>query len=402
MSRQLFPEIIANRFYGYISDHIENYKQRVDFEVDSATLPVFVDQIGKLRDLFHKLINSINDENIENAQKTGAKLNAVLSKYPGPRDFWELVFKSWDNVNDARHYFDQKGQVNFSLADYKKTLKGICAFIAIYSDTSVPEKIKSFYTPEVAYAKLKQDVLPETHTAKTDVGLLEAQLTERQKEVWNIPDTRLPILFVLDVSLSMNYENRIEDLFTGVKYFFKSIHSNEVTNDSVELGIITFGHEVKQLLEFSSIDRAEQTFNQLTLEADGKSTMLGQAMLKALSLTIDVKKFYSDSGISYHQPWIVLITDCDSQGIDNYKEAAKIVSKKISNEKIVLFPIIVGSGDLEILMEFAPLRDAVRMKDKKFPEFFNWLKESALFIAKSRPDEVKPRPKTDEWQVIRQ
>lgn len=408
--KKLITQNQALSFYGTIADNIEKYNSRQKVQTTSRDVPLYVDQIGRLRDLFEKILSSIEDHDVKSETRYGKKLEIILNNFaPENANVSKWIFDSWNKVNKSLHYWKlkEKGEIiNYELRHYKLTLKNISEFISEYSGALVPEKISKFYIDTNTNKTSIRSAIPNVSTtAKPLVNSSRNQqtnipLTPRQKELTSIPDTRLPILFVLDISLSMNAENRIEDLNKGVKYFFKSMETDEITSDSVELSIITFGHEVNNVLTFSSIERAKSTFNTFNLDATGKHTCLGEAMLKALEIAHDVKAEYSNSGISYHQPWIVLITDCDGQGIDEYKVVSAKVSERILTDKLVLFPIAVGFGNLEILKAFSPERDPLLLRNKKFGEFFDWLKENALFISRSRPDENKPLSSPKGWSSI--
>ena len=210
----------------------------------------------------------------------------------------------------------------------------------------------------------------------------------------------LPIVFVLDVSKSMSSEDRITELNKGAKWFYKAMRTDEITRDCVEISIVTFGNEVVQKIKFSGIDDQAELFDKLSLEANGESTNIGSGMNLALDTIFKLKNEYSDAGLDYHQPWVVLITDCDGQGIDDYEIAAQKTSDVINQDRLVIFPIGVGTGDLKILKEFSPKRDPIKMKEKSFGQFFDWLKENALFISKSRPDEKAPLSSPSGWATL--
>lgn len=406
--KQLIVENLALSYYGSIADNIEKYKSRKNVNTTSADLPLFVDQIARLREIFQKAIASIEDSEINSSGKLGTKLREIMTIYRPAKNINDYVLNAWQKVNEARHYWElySKGtKLEFEEKHYKQTLRSICSFINEYSGVLVPEKVFKFYTESYPLdntaVKHSRKRIPLNNTNNTVVKTQKnVPLTSRQMELIKIPDTRLPILFVLDTSLSMNENNRIDDLNKGVEYFYKSIATDEITSDSIEFSIITFGHEVEHFLEFSNIERANEVMRKQKFEATGVHTCIGEAMLKALDVVNAVKIEYSDNGISYHQPWIVLITDCDGEGIDDYQNAAEKVSERILDEKLVLFPIAVGLGNLEILGAFSPTRDPLLMRNKNFSQFFAWLVENAKFISQSRPDEKKPLSPPHGWASL--
>lgn len=402
--KKLITDNRALSFYQIVADNIEKYRSRQNDKNTSRDVPLFVDQIGRLRELFEKILGSIEDDNVKAENKYGSKLNIILNKYPPEnKNVADWIFDSWDKVNKGNHYWKlhNKGEIiNYELRHYKLTIKNISEFISEYSGISVPEKIFKFYN-DVYSNKQNDNFMKDNGTPSNQPKSRPVvKLTPRQQKLVSIPDTRLPILLVLDVSYSMDEEERIDDLNKGVKYFYKSIATDEITSDCIELSVITFGHEVDELLEFSSLGLAEDFFKTINLEAIGTETHIGEAMLVAMESVQKVKTEYKECGISYHQPWIVLITDCDGQAIDDFQYAAQKVSEIINRDKLVLFPIVVGLGNLEILKAFSPNRDPLLMRNKSFTEFFEWLQKNALFFSQSRPDEVKPLTSPQGWSQI--
>ena len=117
------------------------------------------------------------------------------------------------------------------------------------------------------------------------------------------PTPRVPICLVLDSSYSMSGEP-IDELNSGVKLFFESVKNDEVAQWSAEICVITFGGFAKKLLDFEGI----QNQSIPTLSADG-NTPMDDGVNMALDLLDARKREYSDKGVDYYQPWMVLMTD---------------------------------------------------------------------------------------------
>ncbi len=128
-------------------------------------------------------------------------------------------------------------------------------------------------------------------------------MTLREEDLITNPATRLPVCLCLDTSSSM-FGEPIDELNRGVEYFFEAIKEDEIARYSVELSIVTFSSTAEKILDFANIDR--QTFNPLS--ASG-STSMGEGVNLALDLLQQRKKEYSDKGVDYYQPWLVLMTD---------------------------------------------------------------------------------------------
>jgi uncharacterized protein YegL len=390
---KLINEQQANKYYATIADSIEKFKSKQDNTLASMGLPLFVDQLFRLRPLFQKIITNISMDGLQSKITPGHKLREIFKKYPPTSKIDFHVFTALQHCNDATHYEENKIEKNES--DYKYVVRNISGLIREYSGIYIPSKIKNVYF-ENKISDIPKKILPNVKFS----GKTSAPLTDREKYLGQKAATMLPILFVLDVSKSMTTDGRIDDLNKGAMWFYKAMRTDEITRDCVELGIITFGEEVKQVINFSSIDSQSDLFKNLSLKAIGNTTNLGKGMSVAMNALLKLKAEYSDVGLDYHQPWIVLITDCDGQGIDDYEISAQRTFDIVNQDRLVLFPIAVGTGNLKILKDFSPKKEPLKMKEKSFGQFFDWLKENAEFISRSRPDERVPLTNPSGWSYL--
>jgi len=211
------------------------------------------------------------------------------------------------------------------------------------------------------------------------------------------PNPRVPICIALDTSASMN-GNKIDELNKGVKLFLDAILEDEVTRFSADIAIITFGQNVNKVLDFGDVENIK--LDQLTA---GGGTPMGGAVLQALSMLEDRKKQYKKNGVTYWQPWLIVMTDGRAtdgsmQLVDKVKEAAVKTSKLVKDKKLNLFSIIIEPGTSEELETFggklAPL-DGV-----KFEEFFQWLSQSVSVVSESTPGTGFKLPDPQSWTSI--
>ncbi|WP_174733510.1 vWA domain-containing protein [Mesobacillus harenae] len=207
------------------------------------------------------------------------------------------------------------------------------------------------------------------------------------------PSSRVPICLVLDTSYSMNGEP-IKELNNGVKLFMEAIRRDDIACASAELSLVTFGGEVKQLFDFGSIHR--QTIPHLAVEG---VTPMGAAVNHALDLLERRKSMYSDSGVDYFQPWIVIMTD--GAPTDDITIAAQRTSELVSNKKLTVFPIGIGPhADMTTLHQFSPKRRPLRLKGLRFVEFFEWLSKSVSAVSQSTPGEKVKTEAVDDWAEL--
>lgn len=201
------------------------------------------------------------------------------------------------------------------------------------------------------------------------------------------PTPRCPCMLVLDVSYSMSGE-KIAELNEGVQQFLHEVQEDDFARYSVEVGIITFGGKVTQKAYFGPLDNVQWE----NLEAAG-NTPMGKAVNTAIDDLEIRKKDYKDAGLTYYQPWLVIMTD----GIptDSYSSVAKRLKKMAEEKKIVVFGIGIGDEcDMELLAEFCPEnRPPAKLDGFKFKEFFAWLSQSMSRVSQSTPGtEVKLLP----------
>jgi len=228
------------------------------------------------------------------------------------------------------------------------------------------------------------------------------KLCIQEQDLADNPTARLPICILLDTSHSMNdsnYHERayntdlldgkpIKELNEGVKVLIDELKADELTRYTADVSILTFGGHVKTVKDFGPLEG----FDIDELDAD-HDTPMGQAVSTALELLSRRKEQYKNQMIEYHQPWLVLMTD--GAPTDEYGYAAEEVCQLIRNRKLVIFPVGVGDkADMEVLKEFSPNKDPLKLKGLQFTPFFEWFSASVSVVSHSMPgDNVKPNVK---------
>lgn len=191
----------------------------------------------------------------------------------------------------------------------------------------------------------------------------------------------LPIVFCLDLSSSM-YE-RVQALQRGLQQFIDDIKSDDLTIRAVEGAIITFNSVTEVVQDFAPV--VDWKVPQLTV--DGESNLVGAVAL-ALELLENKTQNYKHEGRAYYQPWLVILAidgqfPDDPSGLD---WAADRVSKLISQNKLVSFPIGIGDDICwEDLMKFTKDQDsALELKNSgSFLDFFSFFSSSASLTVRS-------------------
>ncbi|WP_456279020.1 vWA domain-containing protein [Bacillus sp. AK128] len=219
-------------------------------------------------------------------------------------------------------------------------------------------------------------------------------LSLKSEELLNNPSTRLPICLVLDASGSM-IGNPLKQLRLGLQQLFNDLLKNEVSKASVEISIITFGENVKTVLEFQPIKPTIR----FKISAGGTSPM-GEAMKSAITLVKNRVTLYKTHGLQYYQPWIVLLSD--GSPTDEIEDSISYTVNGLTNGDFTIFPIGIGEhSNLDILKRFSPSRPPLVLNEVKFKEFFSWLSESLNRVSESQPFEKIEFPSIEDWSALK-
>lgn len=198
------------------------------------------------------------------------------------------------------------------------------------------------------------------------------------------PTPRVPVCLCIDTSGSM-WGDKINELLEGVRLFYDTVDEDDDTHDSVEVSIVAFNSGADLIQDFAGIEAVERD---LKIEPSGL-TFLGEGVNLALDTLEKRKALYSDKGVLYYQPWLVLMTDGKPEG-GSEQEIDRAVSRiemLVAGRKLVVIPIGIGlqpEGE-EILARFSPGRPPLRLKGLAFKEFFEWLSMSVSKVSQSMP-----------------
>lgn len=219
-----------------------------------------------------------------------------------------------------------------------------------------------------------------------DLALLKNDLIEN-------PTARCACALVLDTSGSM-YGTPIDELNVGVAQFIDELRGDDFASYAVEVGVFTFGNEVREALPFTP---AYQIKDCAPFCADG-GTPMGQAVELAIERLARRKAEYKKAGVSYYQPWLVLMSD--GAPTDNWQASAQRLRKMAEDRKVAVLAVGIGAGaSLEILEQFST-RPAKTLAGMKFREFFAWLSQSMERVSQSTPGTGVPLGATDGWDCI--
>lgn len=192
---------------------------------------------------------------------------------------------------------------------------------------------------------------------------------------------RLPICFCLDASGSMHGE-RMQKLNEAMQIFVETIKQNSDASASADVAVITFGGYVEIEKPFAQMSKQEIP----VIEARQRSlTPMGEGILSALDLLELRKNGYRERGIKYFQPWLVLITDGEPEGVgadEAMKSAITRLNELEMNNKLVVFNIGVGDDvNYEILSKTSCKRpEPIRADSANLKDLFEFIGSSSTAV----------------------
>ncbi|AHJ28743.1 VWA domain-containing protein [Nodularia spumigena CS-584] len=204
------------------------------------------------------------------------------------------------------------------------------------------------------------------------------------------PETRCPVILLLDVSGSMSGQP-IQELNRGLAAFKKDVVKDSQAALSVEVAIVSFG-PVRLTQDFVTIEN----FTPPELKSDGLTPM-GEAIEYALDLLESRKTAYKDNGILYYRPWVFLITD--GAPTDDWKYAAQRVKEAEASRRLCFFAVGVQGADFDTLKQIAPERPPVMLNGLDFRSLFVWLSTSMKRVSSGKVGEAVALPAVGWGQI---
>ena len=246
------------------------------------------------------------------------------------------------------------------------------------------------------------------------------------REFGNNANARLPVLFLLDASSSMNgivrgdhqqvlrqersdginwnivtgdnLVTRMDELNTGLQRFISDILADPLAKLAADVAVMTFARTVATVKEFGPIRESDSELRITTSQEN--ETLLGEAVELALAELDSRKRTYREHGVEYYQPWLVVMTD----GVPTstrHRDLQERLKELSASRKLSVFVFGIGRADLSELCSISPGRPPMQINEQKFPELFAWLSRSVYMVSMSVPGDgvsLTPLPE-DVWQV---
>ena len=213
-------------------------------------------------------------------------------------------------------------------------------------------------------------------------------------------EERCAIVLCLDCSGSMA-GTPINELSKAVEQFGNDLRDDPSVAAKVDIGVVLFS-EVVQWFEFTN----STSFSCSELKAEG-GTKISFALDVALDMCERRKDLYKQNGITYHRPWVVLITDGypehDTEG--EIAEVSRRLRDAEEKRRVAIFTIACGDDSEELAGWLSdnitpPNRPAKRTSEANFRDLFRWLSNSQISLSKSAPGERVELPSTDGWEIV--
>jgi len=203
-------------------------------------------------------------------------------------------------------------------------------------------------------------------------------------------------LLVLDTSGSMGGEP-IKELNRGLQEFYTAVEEDLIAANRLEVGIITFGSQIRSIQEPSLIEN----FTMPNLNVSGTTRMV-DAIREGMRKTEERKKWYKETGQPYYRPIMVLITDGEPDRDQDVLGASKEIDEAVSSKKFTFFGLGVRGYNHKILQQICPpSAPPMPLSGYKFSEFFKWLSNSIGIITKSKEGESIELPPISDWAQMK-
>ena len=221
-----------------------------------------------------------------------------------------------------------------------------------------------------------------------------------KEEFQDNDEQRCAIVLVLDKSNSMTIDGRANLLNQAVAKFKSNLMEAPAVARKIDVAVIEFNHAVSYY-QFQNA----ATWPPNVIQPEG-GTYLSFALNVAMDMVRQRKDDYRMNGVSYHRPWILLLTDGKPE-LDSEYELEQVgirVREGDANKNFNMFVVTCGEANenaIGILRDkIAPVgRPPKKTTEANFIEMFNWLSNSMAAVSRSLPGDTIHLEDTSGWEV---
>ena len=214
-------------------------------------------------------------------------------------------------------------------------------------------------------------------------------------------EERCAVVLVLDTSGSMAGQP-IASLNHSVNNFHSTILEDPLVATKVDIAVISFSH----VIYWQDFVNSNQ-FQPPLLQADG-GTIISFPLSVALDMVTKRKDTYRLNGISYHRPWILLITDGEPEHDTDHdiNDISVRLRQAEDLRQCSLFTITCEEANdpktFNLLRDkiAPPNRPPKKTTQENFPELFRWLSNSLAAVSQSSPDDRVRLADTSGWEIV--
>lgn len=217
--------------------------------------------------------------------------------------------------------------------------------------------------------------------------------------------TKVPVVILADTSGSMNEvskngKRKIDSLNEGLVEYFKNMLDDSTVQDHIDIAIIEFGYNEVDL----SVDFAHLKKQQVPVFRAGKGTPMCAAITLGLDILESQLEIYQSSGIPFHPPHLIIMTDGVPSQSGKYDENNVAINLSSTDEEFIrtkaifekfkeecnLVSISVGIGE-EVKTPFfleafaSKPSNVLKLDDTNIVEFFKLLSRSTAILSRSFP-----------------
>lgn len=206
-------------------------------------------------------------------------------------------------------------------------------------------------------------------------------------------------VLLLDVSGSMRKPvseessiRRIDKLNEAIASFYDDVVNakngvSKQTKGMLEVAIVAFDQEPKLIYGPKLLSKTERL---PVLKERGSTTETALALDFVINDVIaERKRYYSETGLKYYRPWIVLITDGNpTSSAEAIEHISAQIARKVNEKKFTIIGIGVGDKVSMTSLKKITANRALPLKDMRFAQFFSWLSNSISNIAESTEDDT--------------
>jgi uncharacterized protein YegL len=163
---------------------------------------------------------------------------------------------------------------------------------------------------------------------------------------------RVPCVVVMDCSASMGAMGGkpIDSLNKGLAAFERELKADDNARRAARVMLISVGGSGPTQVTVRTPFQDGDDFTAPSEVASG-STPLGEAVLLALDKIQQEKAYLRSKGLSYHRPWLFVMSDGEPTDGETWHKACDMALEASRAKKLSIFPIAVDGGNVRELQK---------------------------------------------------